>query len=81
MHRPGLAPLAQAQLAGWQEIADPWELITDPGGSYARCHKCGQAIIRLFDDAGRPYAYPAGSELALKVAQLRQAHQELDPDR
>lgn len=77
----GIAPVAAAQLAAWEKIARDWELVTMPGQEHARCHKCGQSVIRLYDDGKRVYQYTPESKLALTVAHLRQAHPELDPDR
>lgn len=77
----GIAPVARAQLAAWEEIAMDWALVTAPGEHHARCHSCGQSVIRLFDDRENIYEYSAEQRLALTVAHLRQVHPDLDPDR
>jgi hypothetical protein len=74
-----LAAVALAQLAAWEDIARGWVLVTAPGEEYARCKRCGQAVIRLADDGSRAYTYTPEAKLALTVAHLRQAHPELGP--
>ena len=80
-----LAPLARSQLAAWEQLAAAWAVYadTDPdsGIQVARCVSCHVGIWRLTDEAGNGYRYSAEQIKALKVAHLRQAHQDLNPDR
>ncbi len=77
----GLAPLAQAQLAAWQDLAQTWPLTLDAAEGHIRCGRCQQSVARLADDLGKAYSYWVRDWLAMVVAHLRQAHPEADPDR
>jgi hypothetical protein len=80
-----IAPLARTQLAAWEDLARDWIAYYDPepdtAVAIARCVSCHTGLWRITDEAGHDYQYTAAQMLALKVAHLRQAHQELDPDR
>lgn len=78
-----IAPVAKGQLAAWQDLAAGWSWYrdTDPdtGVTVARCTSCHVAGWRITDEAGNAYGYTVDELLALKVAHLRQAHQDQDP--
>ena len=80
-----LAPVSRTQLAAWEDLASTWAVYcdTDPdtGVQVARCVSCHVGIWRITDEAGNGYRYDATQVKALKVAHLRQAHQDQDPDR
>lgn len=76
----GLAPLAARQLAAWEELAHDWTGYLDED-EVVRCASCHIGLWRIRDDHGTQYQYTDEQLLALKVAHLRQAHMELDPDR
>jgi hypothetical protein len=86
-----LPPIAERQLAAWQEIAQDWPTVsvcdvedkTDDGEGVwvERCVSCFGGIYRVTDPHGHPYPYSDADRLALVVAHLRQAHLGLDPDR
>lgn len=77
----GLGALALRQLAAWQEIASAL-LLDEVPEVHARCtlSGCSQSVAVL-ERGGKRYQYTDDELLALKVAHLRQAHIELDPDR
>ena len=74
-----LSYLATEQLAAWEKLAANWPLYVD--GPCGRCASCHVNVIRLVDEQGISYVYTDEQLLALKVAHLRQAHMDLDPDR
>jgi hypothetical protein len=78
-----IAPAARTELEAWQGLAREWswylEADPDTGVQVARCVSCHIAGWRVTDEAGNAYAYDAAQLLALKVAHLRQAHQDRGP--
>ena len=76
---PGLAPLAAAQLAAWEQLATGWECREEAG--VLRCADCDAGIMLLADAAGRPYQWTAEQALAMTVLHLRARHPDLDPDK
>ena len=76
---PGLAPLAAAQLAAWEQLATGWECREE--ADVLRCADCDAGIMLLWDDAGRPYQWTGGQTVAMIVLHLRARHADLDPDK
>ena len=72
---PGeIADIAKEQLERWREIADTWPVYTD--GRCNRCKECHQNIWFSTDPRGYKYDYNTDEILALKVAHVRQCHDE-----
>ena len=74
----GLAPLAVAQLAAWEDIAREWTTYADP--PMRRCVSCHGGIWRETDGAGTAYRFTPEQQLAQIVTHLRARHSDLDPD-
>lgn len=72
--------IAERQLAGWEAYARNFPLVldTDSTGMPERCGFCGQAIYFVMDTFGNSYGYSREEILALTVAHIRQAHEEID---
>lgn len=73
-----LSPLAKQQLAAWEKLAHDWTFYLQ--GNQVRCTSCHIAVWRIYDRNMVRYHYTDAELLALKVAHLRQAHMDLDPD-
>lgn len=80
----GLSPLAEKQLAAWEDIARGWATLQifdcDAGAWNERCASCLAGLWRHADEHGTAYEYADAEKLALIVAHLRVAHLDLDPD-
>lgn len=76
--RPGLAIMAQKQLAAWRAYAQNWDVYADD--EHVRCAECHQSITRLADRNGARYEYSADDQWALLVAHLRQNHPDVERD-
>ena len=72
-----VTPAAAAELAAWEALAADWPVYQE--GPCARCASCHMCVIRTHDGQGTAYAYSDANRLALAVAHLRQAHQNLAP--
>lgn len=70
-----LHPIAQQDLIIWQTWAMHMPTETTDDG-YLRCGWCTQAVARLRDRAGRYYEMGPEVILALKVAHMRQVHED-----
>ena len=77
----GIAPLAAAQLAAWQQIAERWPLTLSAGGRTRLCQSCGKGVYLETDEHGVPYRYTPAERTAHIVLHLRAHHADLDPDR
>lgn len=75
--------IADKQLAQWEAYGRNFPLVIDPdsAGTPMRCGFCGQSIYFICDTFGNSYGYTDEEELALTVAHIRQAHEEVDYDR
>lgn len=75
--------IAQTQLEQWEAYGRNFPLVIDPdsAGTPMRCGFCGQSIYFISDTFGNSYSYTDEEELALTVAHIRQAHEEVDYDR
>jgi hypothetical protein len=74
----GLAALAVAQLAAWEQIAATWPVSLS--GETWRCGDCGGPVALALDAAKRTYQYTGEQFRALVVLHLRNHHADLDPN-
>lgn len=74
----GLAPLALAQLAAWQEAAISWPLRLNEADGHLRC-KCGRSVVPLTDRDGVAYAVTPRLVTDSVVRHLRESHPEEEP--
>lgn len=76
-----LAPVAVAQLAAWEKLAETWQakIALDEEG-VGRCGDCGKGVLVWIDRRGKPYRYTHEQVLALTVLHLRNHHADLDPN-
>lgn len=72
-----MRPVAAAQLAAWQQLAEDWPARID--GRVVRCGECGKGIRLLRDATGRMYLFTHVEALAMTVLHLRNHHPDLDP--
>ena len=73
--RGEIHPLALNQLAVWQAACIDWPRY--PDGRCVRCGKCDQSIYMRWDINQVRYQYTKDEILALIVAHVRQAHEEV----
>jgi hypothetical protein len=79
-----IAPIALAQLEEWEAVAREWPVerhthqseYSPPRPGWC-CAKCDKTIWFVNDPFGKIYQYTPREILALKVAHLRQCHQEV----
>jgi hypothetical protein len=81
-----LSPVAAAQLAAWEAIAER-AVMTEVPVPLLRCDEpmltgepCGRSVAVLTDNFERRYGYTHAELLALRVLHLRNFHAWLDPD-
>lgn len=74
--------IADQQLAVWEAYGRNFPLVIDPdsAGTPMRCGFCGQSIYFISDKYGNSYGYTDDEELALTVAHIRQAHEDVNYD-
>jgi hypothetical protein len=72
--RGEVADIAIRQLAVIQNCAITWPVVEQ--GNENRCGLCSQNLWFRYDTYGEPYGYSDEELLALKVAHIRQNHQE-----
>ena len=79
--RPGLAPVAQRQLAAWRALAGSWATELDSSGHpwTWRCSDCGKGILLATDTQGARYEWSAQTRLDMITLHLRNHHADLDP--
>jgi hypothetical protein len=74
---PGeIAEVALQELKHWQAVAMVWPVYTD--GRCNRCQECHENLWFTTDPRGGKYQYTDDEILALKVAHLRQCHEEIN---
>lgn len=76
----GIAPLAQRQLAAWQQLAAGWRLQLNERFSL-RCDDCGALVVLLTDALDHSYRVTPQQITDATVMHLRRCHEDLDPDR
>lgn len=83
--RPGIAPLAQRQLAQWESQAEKWtlELDTTEHPWVWRCGRCpsGKGVFLATDAQGARYQWTPRQRIQMITLHLRTHHLDLDPDR
>lgn len=82
-----LHPIALAQLAAWEKIADTWvmQVVSKDRGlisveTHLTCGACDQTVKVAENDSGH-YIMTIQEIRSALVAHLRNIHRELDPDR
>jgi hypothetical protein len=77
----GIAPMAQRQLAAWQEIAASWGFTAAErdGQSVIVCGECGMGMWLATDRAGSAYTYTEAEKQAHIVLHLRTRHPGMEP--
>jgi hypothetical protein len=73
-----VSALALRQLAAWEHLAEKWPVYTAEAG-YIRCAHDDLTVWRAEDNQGNHYTITDDEILALRVAHLRNHHQNLDP--
>jgi hypothetical protein len=69
-----IADVALVDLEKWQAVAIEWPVYTD--GRCNRCTDCHQNVWFSTDPRGYKYTYTDDEILALKVAHVRQCHDQ-----
>jgi hypothetical protein len=69
-----IAPIALDQLKKYQEVAESWGVY--PDDRCRRCMECDENIWFACDQNYQEYLYTDGEILALKVAHIRQCHDD-----
>jgi hypothetical protein len=82
----GIAPLAQRQLAAWQQLAADWPLLverrTEASGLkvlHHVCAECFSSVFALQDQAGQSFRVTPQHVLDATVMHLRARHADLEP--
>ncbi len=81
-----IGPIALAQLAAWERIADTWVMqiqtltvLNRKTEVHLTCGACDQSVKTVENDSGH-YIMTIQEIRAALVAHLRNIHRELDPD-